>query len=244
MQSLAVTGSDITFTLQPNSTTTIQSTDRIALLTGAIGSASATYSCITGSSILNLTGGTVADAVTVTVGSVACDAASQTGQTSTSGGGSSSSSSTSSSSSGAPVASVAVTPTVNTIASTEAKQIADLQTLIASLSAQIAALGGNPVGLTVAVTATTFGKPLSVGTTNADVKKLQKILNADPDTKIASTGAGSPGKETTLYGALTKKAVQKFQVKYKIAKPGDVGYGIFGPKTRAKMNEVAKSLGM
>ncbi|MDP3989093.1 MAG: hypothetical protein Q8P93_02570, partial [bacterium] len=44
--------------------------------------------------------------------------------------------------------------------------------------------------------------------------------------------------ETNFFGNLTKKAVEKFQVKYSIAGPGDSGYGFVGPKTRAKLNEV------
>lgn len=69
---------------------------------------------------------------------------------------------------------------------------------------------------------------------------IQKILNSDLATRIANSGAGSPGKETNLFGPATRAAVQKFQLKYGIVKsPKDSGYGIVGPKTRAKMNELA-----
>ena len=44
--------------------------------------------------------------------------------------------------------------------------------------------------------------------------------------------------ETTTFGSLTEKAVQKFQVKYNLAKEGDSGYGTVGPKTRAMLQEV------
>ncbi|TSC77836.1 MAG: hypothetical protein G01um101433_458, partial [Parcubacteria group bacterium Gr01-1014_33] len=37
---------------------------------------------------------------------------------------------------------------------------------------------------------------------------------------------------------LTRAAVQKLQEKYGIAKEGDAGYGVVGPKTRAKINEL------
>ncbi len=87
---------------------------------------------------------------------------------------------------------------------------------------------------------TVFIRLLSKGTVGDDVKNLQKILNKDPETKIASEGVGSPGNEGTTYGSLTEKAVQKFQVKYGIANPGDSGYGTVGPKTRTKLNELAK----
>ena len=38
--------------------------------------------------------------------------------------------------------------------------------------------------------------------------------------------------------ALTEKAVQKFQEKYDIAGVGKAGYGVVGPKTRAKLFEI------
>ncbi len=81
------------------------------------------------------------------------------------------------------------------------------------------------------------GRALGKGAVHADVKILQQILNSDPDTRVATKGVGSPGKETTTLGPATVKAIQKFQLKYKLAKPGDSGYGILGPKTRAKMSE-------
>jgi len=83
-----------------------------------------------------------------------------------------------------------------------------------------------------------FSSGLSLGIISSDVKRLQQLLNSDLDTKIASSGAGSPGNETNYFGPATKAAIQKFQVKYGIAKEGDSGYGNFGPKTRAKLAEV------
>ncbi len=83
-----------------------------------------------------------------------------------------------------------------------------------------------------------FNRGLVVGNRNNDVMRLQKVLNADPDTQIASLGAGSPGNETNYFGPATLKALQRFQVKYGIAGPGIVGYGNLGPKTRAKIAEL------
>lgn len=82
----------------------------------------------------------------------------------------------------------------------------------------------------------TFG--LSKGAVSSNVKRLQQLLNADPDTRVAASGVGSPGKETNTFGALTAKALGKFQEKYGVAKTGDLGYGYLGPKTRAKLQEV------
>ena len=85
-----------------------------------------------------------------------------------------------------------------------------------------------------------FAKSLKTGNTNTDVKMLQLILNSSSDTQISASGAGSPGNETNYYGSLTRKAGEKFQVKYGIAKSGEPGYGTVGPMTRAKLNELAK----
>jgi len=82
---------------------------------------------------------------------------------------------------------------------------------------------------------------LARGKTHTDVKALQQVLNSDPATQITSSGVGSPGNETDYYGALTEKAVQKFQEKYGLAQAGDPGYGSVGPKTRAKINELASA---
>ena len=83
-----------------------------------------------------------------------------------------------------------------------------------------------------------FSSGVGRGNSNADVKRLQQLLNSDPDTAIASSGTGSAGNETEYFGSLTEKAVQKFQVKYGVANVGDAGYGFVGPKTRAKLSEV------
>lgn len=86
-----------------------------------------------------------------------------------------------------------------------------------------------------------FNSTLSRGAENADVKRLQQLLNSDPDTRIASSGVGSPGNETNFFGTATENAVKKFQAKYGIVSSGDptsTGYGMVGAKTRAKLQEV------
>lgn len=83
-----------------------------------------------------------------------------------------------------------------------------------------------------------FARALTVGSVGEDVRTLQIVLNSDPATQIASSGAGAPGSETTRFGPLTRVAVQKFQVKYGLANAGSAGYGYVGPKTRAKLNEL------
>ncbi len=83
-----------------------------------------------------------------------------------------------------------------------------------------------------------FSTGMSRGMSSTNIKRLQQLLNSDPDTSIAASGVGSVGSETEFFGSLTEKAVQKFQVKYGVASSGDVGYGYVGPKTRAKLQEV------
>ena len=87
-----------------------------------------------------------------------------------------------------------------------------------------------------------FAKNLKLGQTLADVKRLQIFLNQNPDTQIAKFGVGSPGKETTFFGSLTKAAVIKFQEKYtsEILSPLGLkkGTGICAEHTRAKINKL------
>lgn len=100
-------------------------------------------------------------------------------------------------------------------------------------------LAGRPAAAsTGAVISAVFSSGLGKGMTRADIKRLQQLLNKHTDTQISSSGVGSPGNETEYFGSLTEKAVQKFQVKYGLAKPGDSGYGYVGPKTRAKIKAV------
>ncbi|MBI2010688.1 MAG: peptidoglycan-binding protein [Candidatus Colwellbacteria bacterium] len=77
---------------------------------------------------------------------------------------------------------------------------------------------------------TPFAKRLSVSSQNSDVRQLQEMLLND--------GVYPEGRITGYYGQLTKKAVQRFQEKYGIAKQGDPGYGDVGPNTRAKLNQM------
>lgn len=86
-----------------------------------------------------------------------------------------------------------------------------------------------------------FSRTLRIGSAGEDVKKLQQYLNSDPDTKLADSGAGSPNNETTYFGPITENAVQRFQAKYGIVSSGNpqtTGYGLVGPRTRTKLNEL------
>ena len=78
-------------------------------------------------------------------------------------------------------------------------------------------------------TACTFTRSLTVGSTGADVKCLQQYLNG-AGFKVAQSGAGSPGSETTYFGSLTRAAVAAWQAANGVAPA--VGY--FGSISQAK----------
>ena len=82
-----------------------------------------------------------------------------------------------------------------------------------------------------------FSVALQEGFIHEEVRQLQKFLNS-LGFIIVSAGTGSPGNETTYFGALTKNALARFQAKYLPAiATGD--RGLVGPQTRAKLNELA-----
>ena len=82
-----------------------------------------------------------------------------------------------------------------------------------------------------------FNTTLRYGMTSDDVKRLQELLASDPEIYPEGIVSG-------WFGQLTRKAVRKFQCNYEIVCSGDektTGYGLVGPKTRAKINEVFSS---
>lgn len=88
-----------------------------------------------------------------------------------------------------------------------------------------------PVATTPSTSSSVFLKNLSFGMSSEDVRRLQTLLASNKDVYPEGTISG-------YYGSLTQKAVGRFQVKYGVATPSDLGYGNVGPKTRAKLQEV------
>jgi peptidoglycan hydrolase-like protein with peptidoglycan-binding domain len=80
----------------------------------------------------------------------------------------------------------------------------------------------------------TVSGPFAVGYQTAEVKILQTLLARDPSVY-------PEGLVTGYYGDATVRAVQRFQSKYGLissGSPNTNGYGLAGPATRAKINEV------
>lgn len=126
----------------------------------------------------------------------------------------------------------AVTASADTVSDLTA-QINSLLATISSLQAKLATIqGGSSMS-----TGYTFSSNLTMGSSGTDVMNLQKVLNMSSDTQVASSGAGSPGNESSYFGTLTKNAVIKFQKKEGISPA--VGY--VGPMTRAKLNSMSSS---
>lgn len=84
-----------------------------------------------------------------------------------------------------------------------------------------------------------FDRNLVLGDKGPDVKMLQEYLN-EQGFIIASTGPGSLGHETELFGKSTKAALAKFQEAHAdvLLKPYGItaGTGYFGEATRAFLN--------
>jgi hypothetical protein len=71
-------------------------------------------------------------------------------------------------------------------------------------------------------------------------KSLQQTLNK-LGFVVAKTGPGSIGNETNVFGNATKEALIKFQIEYGIIKNANSqGAGVYGPKTKEKIAELAK----
>lgn len=87
-----------------------------------------------------------------------------------------------------------------------------------------------------------FNTNLSKGMRSNDVKMLQILLNTDSRTRVAETGAGSPGNETNYFGPGTFRAVQRFQTLYKAIILTPIGLtaptGFVGSRSRMVLNQL------
>jgi hypothetical protein len=83
-------------------------------------------------------------------------------------------------------------------------------------------------------------RDLRLGMVDAQILLLQRLLNAN-GFAVAASGPGSPGNETSRFGALTLDALRRFQCAKDIVCAGDAsttGYGRVGPRTRAALRQL------
>ncbi|HUD02861.1 MAG TPA: peptidoglycan-binding domain-containing protein [Candidatus Paceibacterota bacterium] len=82
---------------------------------------------------------------------------------------------------------------------------------------------------------------LRFGDSGPQVLLLQQLLNKSPDTEVAASGIGSPGMESSYFGAKTLDAVKRYQNKYsaEILVPAGLATpsGIVGPLTLAMLQK-------
>ncbi len=78
-----------------------------------------------------------------------------------------------------------------------------------------------------------FSYELRERATGEAVRYLQRALNTDPETRVATSGGGSPGNETNYFGPNTKQALINFQRKHGLS-----ATGVLDSQTRTKLNEV------
>jgi hypothetical protein len=120
---------------------------------------------------------------------------------------------------------VAIAALLSVGSTAQAATVAELQAMIAQLTAQISSLSG---GSTAASTGYKFNTNLTVGSTGADVVALQDWLAAKGFLSIpAGTSKG-------YFGQLTKTAVAAYQ-----ASAGISATGFVGPATRGALNAAA-----
>lgn len=111
--------------------------------------------------------------------------------------------------------------------------IAQLKTMVADMIAQgkyvspsLMAFAPNAA---TTPTQTKITQGWSVGQSSQEIRAIQTILARD-------ASVYPEGQITGYFGPATLAAIKRFQEKYDIAKPGDNGYGLLGPVTRAKLN--------
>jgi len=104
----------------------------------------------------------------------------------------------------------------------EAKTIKAANAIRAKLNTLVKAVTSKPAS------AVALNRYLDYGSKGTDVSALQQLLKNE--------GVYPEGIISGNYLSATRKAVQRFQEKYNIAKKGQLGYGAVGTATRAKIN--------
>jgi len=115
-----------------------------------------------------------------------------------------------------------------------APDIAELQRILKNLQNQLQIL----IRESQARSAVQISRNLSFGARNGDVRILQQILSEAP---VGGPDIYPEALVTGYFGPATQRAVQRFQCKYDIicsGSPGTTGWGVVGPRTRVKINEI------
>lgn len=88
-----------------------------------------------------------------------------------------------------------------------------------------------------------FNTNMRLGSRGTDVMNLQKVLNMYPQTQVATSGAGSPGMETSTFGPATRAAVNKFQALHLVELGISAPTGNVFAGTRGLLNQVCTGNG-
>lgn len=224
IESITVNPTNFTVTLQTGSTFTVSSADRTVILSSTAGTVDISRTCTDSEATISLSGGSGVT-VTLSIGSPCTVPVPSTG-----GGGGIFTQ---------PVGIPLTGPALSAESATPAEPSEEPAT--PATPGKVA-----QPSVVAQLVSPVFNRTLKPGMSHVDVKRLQQLLNTNSDTQVAQNGAGSPGNETSYYGPLTTKAIQKFQAKYSIVSSGSpesTGYGQAGPKTRTKFSEVFKGAG-
>ncbi len=234
LETLVVGADSFTATMQSGSTMVISAPDLSVTTEPAVGGL--TTSCSSGVNTVTIPVVSGAVDITVTPSATACDT---TTTSSSSGGGgpvglvgSSGGGGGGVSSYDAPVVVVAPAAVVPSASGLSTTQVDAILSLLSSFGADQATIDNVKLALSGKATTGTitaaFARNLEFGMTGEDVKALQQWLNTN-GYRVASSGPGSPGNETTKFGGATRSALIKFQKANGITPAA----GYFGPKTRA-----------
>ena len=211
LSSITVSDGNFSIVLDTGSSATIKTADNSRIGDDAASGNISASTCTSGSSTKTYTAATGLPAtITISPNSIICSSGSSFVSSPTpvsSGGGGGSSSS-------APA-----TPVVPTPAPTPAVVVPVTQTPVVP-----AIINAKPSKVAVAVSPV-FTRAFAKNQKHADVKRLQQLLTLDLGVALKTTGK---------FDLATQKALMNFQEKYGLAMKGKVGYGSFGPVTRAK----------
>ncbi len=241
IQSVVVGATSFTVVLQPGSTFSVSAPGLNILSTDVSGTGVGVTPVCTGSASTLAIGAPDSGPTTVIIGVSSSLCSTSSSSSSSSGGGNGPPVSSGGGGGGGsyiPLTAPNTTPPASVPSSSglSSTQVDAILSLLQSFGADQATIDN--VKLAISGKATTgtitsaFARNLEVGMTGEDIKALQQWLNQN-GYRIAETGPGSPGNETTKFGGATKAALIKFQKAHGITPAA----GYFGPKTRAALGQ-------